>query len=145
MLSFFPIIGKLSDKVNREKIVTLASFGFLFLSQPYFYMLSYGHYSSLILFQSLISIPAAYYATVPVMLAEMFPLNLRCTVLSVLYSTAASLSAGLTPLVSLLLLRKIHNAMAPTLLVIILVTCSCFLMWARKLKYGKAVDFYHST
>ena len=116
MLCVFPIIGRLSDKVNREKIVIGAGIGFWFLSLPYFYLLSHGNYSVLILIQSLISIPAgAYYATVPVMLAEMFPLNLRCTVLSVLYSTAASLSAGLTPLLSLMLLERTGSSIAPTL------------------------------
>ena len=143
MLCVFPIIGKLSDKIDREKIVTAASFGFLFLSQSYFYSLSYGHYGSLILIQSLISIPAgAYYATVPVMLAEMFPLNLRCTVLSMIYSTAASLSAGLTPLLSLMLLRKTQSSIAPTLLVIILVAFSFLIMWVNNFKYAKARILY---
>jgi MHS family proline/betaine transporter-like MFS transporter len=135
MLCIFPVIGKLSDRVNREKIVVAASFGFLILSQPYFYLLSYGNYSLLILTQCLIAIPAgAYYATVPVMLAEMFPLNLRCTALSALYSTAASLSAGLTPLLSLILLRKTHLAISPTILVVVLVIFSFIVMRVRHLK-----------
>ena len=138
MLCVFPFIGKLSDKINREKIVIAASIGFLILSQPYFYLLSYGNYSSLILVQSLISIPAAaYYATVPVMLAEMFPINLRCSVLSVLYSVAASLSAGLTPLLSLMLLNKTNNATSPTLLVIVWVFFALMIMWVRVLKIKK--------
>ena len=138
LLCVFPIIGKLSDKVNREKIVIAASIGFLILSQPYFYLLSYGSYSALILIQCLISIPAAaYYATVPVMLAEMFPINLRCTVLSVLYSIAASLSAGLTPLLSLMLLNRTGSSIAPTLLVIVLVAFVFGMMWLKDLKGGK--------
>ncbi len=140
MLCVFPVIGRLSDRINREKIVIAASIGFWFLSQPYFYLLSHGNYSALVLIQSLISIPAgAYYATVPVMLAEMFPLNLRCTVLSVLYSTAASLSAGLTPLLSLTLLDMAGSSTAPTLLVIVLVVCAFGVMWLRNLK-GKKAD-----
>ena len=124
LLSVFPVIGKLSDIVNREKIVISASIGFILLSHPLFYSLSYGSYAELLVAQSLIAIPAgAYYATVPVMLAEMFPLNLRCTVLSSLYSIAASLAAGLTPLLSLLLLKKSHNPFAPSILVFVLVTC----------------------
>lgn len=138
LLCVFPIIGKLSDRVNREKIVIAASLGFLILSQPYFYLLSYDNYSALVLIQCLISIPAAaYYATVPVMLAEMFPINLRCTVLSVLYSTAASLSAGLTPLLSLMLLKKTNNATSPTLLIIILVVFSLGLMWLKHLRKAR--------
>lgn len=126
MLSVFPIVGRMSDIVRREKIIIGASLGFLFLSIPYFYFLSNGNFSLLLLTQSLISVPAsAYYATVPVVLAEMFPLNLRCTVLSTLYATAASLAAGLTPLWSLLLLRSTGSSISPTLLIFILIS----VMW----------------
>lgn len=40
LLSIFPIIGKLSDRVNRETIVVVASLGFMILSQPFFNSLS---------------------------------------------------------------------------------------------------------
>jgi MHS family proline/betaine transporter-like MFS transporter len=125
LLSVFPLVGRLSDQINREKIVMAASIGFLILSQPFFYLLSHGDYYQLVLIQGLIALPAgAYYATVPVMLAEMFPINLRCTVLSILYSIAASLSAGLAPLLSLLLVKKTEIASSPSLLVFILVTAA---------------------
>ncbi|MCE0722794.1 MFS transporter [Legionella resiliens] len=122
LLCVFPLIGKLSDKINREKIVIWASIGFLVLSQPFFYSLSHYSLNEFILGQVLIAIPAgAYYATVPVMLAEMFPIKLRCTVLSVLYSTAASLSAGLAPLISLILVRTTGVASSPSILIFVLV------------------------
>lgn len=134
LLSVFPLVGKLSDKINREKIVIFASIGFLILSQPFFYVLAHYNIYELLLWQSLIAIPAgAYYATVPVMLAEMFPIKLRCTVLSVLYSTAASLSAGLAPLISLILVKKTGITSSPSWLVFILVfaAISCI-----SLKFG---------
>lgn len=118
LLAVFPLIGKLSDKVNREKIIIFASIGFLILSQPFFYILSHHNIYELLLGQALIAIPAgAYYATVPVMLSEMFPIKLRCTLLSVLYSTAASLSAGLAPLISLVLVRNTNAPSSPSILV----------------------------
>lgn len=118
LLTVFPLIGKLSDKINREKIVIFASLGFLILSQPFFYVLSHHDIYKLLLTQALIAIPAgAYYATVPVMLSEMFPIKLRCTVLSVLYSTAASLSAGLAPLISLILVKNTGIPSSPSILV----------------------------
>ncbi|HBC0466403.1 TPA: MFS transporter [Legionella pneumophila] len=127
LLAVFPLVGKLSDKVNREKIVIFASIGFLTLSQPFFYALSHHDIYELLLGQALIAIPAgAYYATVPVMLAEMFPINLRCTVLSVLYSVAASLSAGLAPLISLILVQKTGLASSPAILIFALVSISMF-------------------
>jgi MHS family proline/betaine transporter-like MFS transporter len=132
LLCLVPLFGKLSDYVNREKILVGASIGFLILSPPYFYMLSYGSYSALIWSQCLLSIAAAaYYGTVPVMLTEMFPLNLRCTSVSLLFSTAASLSAGLTPLLSLILLKKTDNAIAPTLLIVVLVMFTLTVMWVK--------------
>ena len=122
LLAVFPLAGKLSDKINREKIVIFASIGFLILSQPFFYVLSHHDIYNLLLGQALIAIPAgAYYATVPVMLSEMFPIKLRCTVLSVLYSIAASLSAGLAPLISLILVKKTDIPSSPSILVFSLV------------------------
>ncbi|SUQ35598.1 Proline porter II [Legionella maceachernii] len=129
LLTVFPLVGKLSDKINREKIVIYASVGFLIFSQPFFYTLSGNNLYKLILGHSLIAIPAgAYYATVPVILSEMFPIKLRCTVLSILYSTAASLSAGLAPLLSLLIVTKTGIASSPFILVFTLVICSFILM-----------------
>lgn len=135
LLCVFPMIGRLSDKINREKIVIAASLGFLVLSQPFFYLLSYGELHQLILSQALIAIPAgAYYATVPVMLAEMFPINLRCTVLSVLYSIAASLSAGLAPLISLILVKKTELASSPSILVFVLAAATFIIMGLKHTK-----------
>lgn len=132
LLAVFPLVGKLSDKINREKIVIFASIGFLILSQPFFYVLSHYDIYELLLWQSLIAIPAgAYYATVPVILAEMFPIKLRCTVLSVLYSIAASLSAGLTPLLSMLLVKNTEIASSPSVLVFTLVALSFAVMATR--------------
>ncbi len=135
MLAVFPIIGKLSDQINRERIIIVASIGLFALAHLYFHTLAQNNYSKLVLIQSLISIPAgAYYATVPAMLAEMFPLNLRCTVLSILYATAASLAAGLTPLLSFILLKKTEAATAPALLTISLIVACLFVMWVTQLK-----------
>lgn len=139
LLAVFPLIGKLSDKVNREKIVIFASIGFLILSQPFFYVLSQNNIYSLLLGQALIAIPAgAYYATVPVVLAEMFPIKLRCTVLSVLYSIAASLSAGLAPLISLLLVEKTKIPSSPSLLILVFVLASILIIKLKQDRYSNS-------
>lgn len=143
LLGVFPLVGKLSDKVNREKIVIFASLGFLILSQPFFNVLSHHDVYELVLGQALIAIPAgAYYATVPVMLAEMFPIKLRCTVLSMLYSTAASLSAGLAPLLSMLLVKNTEMASSPSILVFTLVALSFTVMATR---YFQSLNYKFSN
>lgn len=139
LLSVFPLVGKLSDKINREKIVITASIGFLIFSQPFFNTLSHEDFYRLVFNQALIAIPAGtYYATVPVMLAEMFPIKLRCTVLSVLYSTAASLSAGLAPLLSFALVKKTNSASSPSILVFVLIAITFAIMIFKLLSIKKS-------
>lgn len=146
LLGVFPLIGKLSDKLNREKIVIFASIGFLILSQPFFYALSHHDIYNLLLGQALIAIPAgAYYATVPVILSEMFPIKLRCTVLSILYSTAASLSAGLAPLISLILVKKTSIASSPSWLVFILVFAAIGCMFIKRNSTTSALLFKNAS
>ena len=138
LLGVFPLVGKLSDKVNREKIIMVASIGFLFLSQPFFNSLSNATFHQLILNQALIAIPAGtYYATVPVMLAEMFPIKLRCSVLSILYSIAASLSAGLAPLLSMILVKKTGATSSPSILVFTLIAAMFIIIIYRTMKPEK--------
>ncbi|CZG37357.1 TPA: MFS transporter [Legionella pneumophila] len=139
LLSVFPLVGKLSDKINREKIVITASIGFLIFSQPFFNSLSHEDFYRLVFNQALIAIPAGtYYATVPVMLAEMFPIKLRCTVLSVLYSTAASLSAGLAPLLSFALVKKTNSASSPSILVFVLIAITFAIIIFKLLSIKKS-------
>jgi MHS family proline/betaine transporter-like MFS transporter len=123
LLAVYPIAGRLTDKIEQDKLLISSVFGFFALSYLYFDALSKGNYLEFFTIQILISIPSGiYYAVVPVMLTNMFPINLRCTVLSVIYSIAASLSAGLTPLLSLMLIQKTHLSIAPSFIVFGLVS-----------------------
>ena len=126
MLCTYPIIGRLSDTYDRTKILRFSSFALLLLA-PYFFQALSGHsLQHLILMQALISIPtAAFCAVVPVMLAEMFPLELRCTVLSTLYATSASCAAGLVPLLSFYLVNQTNNPTSPSWII----TCLVLFVW----------------
>jgi MHS family proline/betaine transporter-like MFS transporter len=135
LLAVYPIAGRLTDKIEQDKLLIFAVFGFLGLSYLYFDGLSTGNFLEFCTIQTLISIPSGiYYAVVPVMLTNMFPINLRCTVLSVIYSIAASLSAGLTPLVSLMLIQKTHLSIAPSFIVFALVLPVVVVMLTQLMK-----------
>lgn len=137
LLCLFPLIGKLSDKISREKIALTSALFIVILSSPFFYYSANSNWYQFVISQILITIPAtAYYSTVPVMLAEIFPINLRCTVLSTLYSIAASLSAGLAPLISLLLVEKTHNHTSPAVLSLVLAACIFIIIIMNRFKYG---------
>jgi MFS transporter, MHS family, proline/betaine transporter len=145
LLGVYPVAGRLTDQIKQDKLLMYSVFGFVVLSYLYFYALSLGSYSQFCCIQILISIPSGiYYAVVPVMLTNMFPLNLRCTVLSVLYSIAASLSAGLTPLLSFIFIQKTHSTSAPSLIVIALALPILVIIVLHEIKKN-SINFYQSA
>jgi len=144
LLCVYPLAGRLSDKISSEKLVIIASCGFLLFSKLFFLSLASGDFLYFLLAQCLISIPSGiYYATVPMMLTNMFPLNLRCTVLSVIYAVAASLSAGFIPLLSLYLVHKTKLVTSPALIIdcIIFLTFSTMIanLLREKTKYKQEI------
>lgn len=143
LLGIYPFAGRLTDRISQNKMLIAALFGFSLLSYLFFSTQSSGNYLYFLGIQALISIPSGiYYATVPVMLTNMFPVNLRCTALSVIYSIAASLSAGLTPLLSLVLIQKTHSQTAPSLIVLILVCLTIgLLLFSSMRKRNLSIGF----
>ena len=118
-----PIFGWLSDKQDRLKMLTFASSGLLVLAYPFMHVINYGNAGYFILMQLLISIPCAcYYSVATVLLTELFPLQIRCTALSIVYSIAASLASGLPPLLSDYLARKTHMPSSPSIIIIVTAT-----------------------
>lgn len=116
-----PIFGWISDKSDRLTMLALATLGLLILSYPFIHAVNYGNATSFVLMQLLISIPCAcYYSVSSVLLTELFPLQIRCTALSIVFSIAASLASGLPPLLSDYLARKTQQPNSPCLIMIVL-------------------------
>lgn len=141
-----PIFGWLSDKQDRLKILTFASSGLLVLAYPFMYGINYGSAGYYILMQLLISIPCAcYYSVATVLLTELFPLQIRCTALSIVYSIAASLAAGVPPLLSDYLARTTKMPSSPSLIIIVLaaIVLTNIKILAQRYRLGK--NQYAST
>lgn len=116
-----PIFGWISDKQDRLKMLTFASSGLLVLAYPFMHGINYGGAGYYILMQLLISIPCAcYYSVATVLLTELFPLQIRCTALSIIYSIGASLAAGLPPLLSDYLARTTQMPSSPSIIIMVL-------------------------
>ncbi len=116
-----PVFGWLSDKQDRLKMLTMASAGLLILAYPYMYTINNGSVTYFILMQLLISIPCAcYYSVSTVILTELFPLQIRCTALSIVYSVSASLAAGIPPLLSDYLAHHTRMPSSPSLIIIVI-------------------------
>lgn len=116
-----PIFGWISDKGDRLKMLTFATSGLLVLAYPFMHAVNFGFSFYFICMQLLISIPCAcYYSVSTVILTELFPLQIRCTTLSVVYSVAASLAAGLPPVLADLLVQKTRLYSSPAIIILVL-------------------------
>lgn len=116
-----PIFGWISDQQDRLKMLTFASFGLLVLSYPFMHAVNFGNAAYFLIMQLLISIPCAcYYSVSSVILTELFPLQIRCTALSIIFSIAASLASGVPPLLADHLARLTHLPDSPCLIIIAL-------------------------
>jgi len=118
-----PLFGWISDKLDRLKMLAFATSGLLVMAYPFMQAVNFGQASYFLLMQMAISIPCAcYYSVSSVLLTELFPLQIRCTALSIVFSIAASLAAGVPPLLADYLSRTTQEPNSPALIMIFLAT-----------------------
>ena len=130
-----PLFGKMSDRYGR---VNLMYHGIGLLSLmiiPYFICMSSGSFYQVLCIHTLIAIPCAcIFAITPVLITELFPLEVRCSMTGLIYSIAACVGGGLTPVLAL----KISNQpYSPVLLGSIILTFAgiCMLGFLHKNVY----------
>lgn len=116
-----PLFGWVSDKKDRLSMLTFASSGLFVLAYPFMHTINFGNEWQFLAMQLLISIPCAcYYSVSSVLLTELFPLQIRCTALSIVFSIAASLAAGVPPLLADYLARATQQPSSPCLIMMVL-------------------------
>ena len=114
LITLIPIFGILSDYINRISLLIVSSVFMLILSFPYFWYLSYGSYYEILSIKLVFSVLCAcYFSIAPVVITETFPLKIRCTSIALIYQTASSLAAGLTPVIMLYLANKTNIPHSP--------------------------------
>jgi MHS family proline/betaine transporter-like MFS transporter len=97
-----PFFGFISDKLGRVKTLSIGVITLVTLCMPYFEVLSSGTFVQVLLAHVLIGIPCAcVFAVTPVFITEIFPLSIRCSITNLIYSSAACLGGGITPLIAL--------------------------------------------
>lgn len=113
-----PIFGWFSDQHDRLHMLTWSTIGLLVLSYPFMLAVNTGQVTELLIMQLLIAIPCAgYYSVCSVLLTELFPLHIRCTALSITFSIAASIAAGVPPVLADYLIRQTGSANAPSIII----------------------------
>lgn len=129
-----PLFGFISDVFGREKTILSGISFLLILAIPYFNFLSTGSFFQVLFWHVLMGIPCAcIFAVIPVFITELFPLSIRCSITNLIYSLAACLGGGITPLIALKLGSK--DTYSPGIILIILGIISwAFLIFFLKRK-----------
>ncbi|MFG1464435.1 MFS transporter [Xanthobacter sp. DSM 24535] len=119
LLVLCPVFAALTDVVGR-KVVMVAALGALLLAAwPLFRMLSSGTPGEVLTAQIAFAVLVAGYAgPMPVVLAEMFRKETRCSAMSVGYNIAVGLAGGTAPMIAVYLVNRLHDDMGPALYLI---------------------------
>lgn len=138
LLVISPMIGALSDRLGRLRIVTFSLVCLGITSWPLFYLLNTMPYpTTLFLVQAFVGLLlAASLGAMPALIADLFPTATRSTGLALSYNLSVTIFGGFGPLIATWLIAYTHNNLAPsyyvmTTVVISLIAVACLYRWRR--------------
>ncbi|MFT4436918.1 MFS transporter [Caballeronia sp. 15715] len=129
-----PMVGHWSDKVGRTRIMLGAGSVFFLTIYPAFVYMN-AHPSLLTLLAAVIWVAvlkAIYFAPIPALMSDLFPVRTRTTGMAVGYNVGTTVFGGFTPLAVASLIAFTGNNLAPGLYLMLAAVVSLFtLLWAR--------------
>jgi MHS family proline/betaine transporter-like MFS transporter len=111
-----PLVGMLTDRYGRLRVMLIALLLVGFTSYPLFLMLTtWPTVTTLILVQALVGLLiAASLGPVPALLSDVFPTSTRGTGLALSYNFSVTLFGGFAPLIVTWLIAATGSKMAPS-------------------------------
>jgi MFS transporter, MHS family, proline/betaine transporter len=121
ILVLCPLMGMLSDRVGRKRMLTVVALAILVLAYPLFHWLNVSPTTATLLQVQIVLgiLLAAFTGPAPAVLAEQFPTEVRSTGLSLAYNFAVTIFGGFAPLIVTWLIESTHNKLAPAFYVIV--------------------------
>ncbi|BAN47242.1 MFS transporter [Metapseudomonas resinovorans] len=129
-----PFVGMLSDRVGRVRIMIAAALVYLCVAYPAFVWLNAAPtQTSLILIVCLMAlIKAIYFAPLPALMAETFPVQTRAIGMSLSYNIGVTLFGGFAPFIAASLITLSGDKTAPSYYLMFAALLSlCALLGAR--------------
>ncbi|MGV2288764.1 MFS transporter [Trinickia sp. YCB016] len=129
-----PLVGHWSDKVGRTRIMLGAGVLFLLTVYPAFVLMNaYPTLPTLLAAVAWVALlKTAYFAAIPALMAELFPVRTRTTGMAIGYNIGTTVFGGFTPLVVTSLIAATGNNLAPGLYLMFAAVVSLFtILWAR--------------
>ncbi|MGB9033260.1 MAG: MFS transporter [Paeniglutamicibacter sp.] len=113
-IGFIFLMGLLSDRLGRKKVLMSASILFVLLTVPAFLLLETGNFLVIVLVQILLGAMLSLNdGTLPSYLAEMFPTKVRYTGFAVSFNLSNALFGGTAPFVATVLIATSGSVLAP--------------------------------
>ncbi|MBV1781106.1 MFS transporter [Paeniglutamicibacter sp. ABSL32-1] len=111
-----PLVGHLSDRFGRIRIMVPAAIAIAVLTIPLFMWLIAGRtFLVLALVMVVLGLlKSVYFGALPSVMADVFPAKTRATGLSFSYNTAVAVFGGFTPMICAYLIEATGQAMAPS-------------------------------
>jgi MHS family proline/betaine transporter-like MFS transporter len=131
VMTLTPFTGALSDRVGRRPMIAASGVLYLALAYPLYLLLGSGTFQVLLIAQLIVgAIQSLYTGTIPVILAEMFPTQVRYTALSVSYGFSVAIFGGFSPFVATWLISATGSPLSPAWLVMAAGAASAISIWS---------------
>ena len=141
-----PMMGYVSDKIGRHKLIVISAFAIFMFSYPAYSMLNSTEallWIEIILLTYMIFI-AGLNAPIPAFISELFPVSSRVTSLALSYGTSLSLFGGIAPIVCIYLTKMTGNINAAGIYIMMCALASIYFLTftalmpqLNKLEYDK--------
>ncbi|ORC47549.1 hypothetical protein B2G74_20750 [Burkholderia sp. A27] len=135
---FAPLVGHLSDRYGRTTIMLAPALLLLVLIYPAFvYLIAHPSFGTLITLQIVFGfLMTGYFAALPGLLSEMFPVQTRTTGMSLAYNIAVTIFGGFGPFIIAWLIGFTGSKAAPSYYLIFAAVVSLVALMAARRKLG---------
>jgi MHS family proline/betaine transporter-like MFS transporter len=135
---FSPLVGHLSDRHGRTTIMLVPALLLLVLIYPAFlYLIAHPTFGTLIALQIVFGfLMTGYFAALPGLLSEMFPVQTRTTGMSLAYNIAVTIFGGFGPFIIAWLISATGSKAAPSYYLIFAAVMSLAALMAARRKLG---------
>jgi MHS family proline/betaine transporter-like MFS transporter len=133
-----PLYGMLGNKYTIKPLLITSAVGIALLCFPlYFSLTSQSVFYTVILEMVILLLLNVQFAFLPSLLAELFPTSVRFTCVGISFNTCDSIMGGLTPVLSLVLIKYTHHTASFTaiLLFAALLSLTGFLFLKNRIKH----------
>ena len=129
-----PIVGLMAERIGRRPLMWSSLILLIFTIYPAFRIVVYYPTSTLlvILVCWLALLKSIYFATLPSMMADLFPTDTRSSGMAISYNIAVTIFGGFAPLICSVLINITGTSLAPGYYLMVLVIISSYALLRAK-------------